>query len=274
MKIQKVDIFRPNKKISVNIPRTVESCLLALDRFLVYLAEHRNADILENFIPALEEKYKSEALNSFNNANSLDLSNLNILMETPELLEATIALILTLLDVPKNYNWESQEINLPQINATKAWVVPKYYYAKQLTELIDKKEAHQFLKDYFEFYVNTYRKASKFEDLNSVHESDIEGVTKNENGAWRSVVINNGRYVSRVTNCMAHEALKVFNDPELAYIVCCSSDSALIKKINENFVLTRTSTLMNGPYCDFCTHDTRIVDKVEHLSKEFFESLG
>ena len=72
---------------------------------------------------------------------------------------------------------------------------------------------------------------------------------------------------------MTAEAFLDCKDSELKHAVFCSNDHALFKKNNENFELTRTSTLMIGTYCDFCLHDTRIVDKIEHPSKEFIENL-
>ena len=45
-------------------------------------------------------------------------------------------------------------------------------------------------------------------------------------------------------------------------------------KNDPNFVLTRQNTIMEGQdYCDFCYHDTRLVDQVEHPPKEFWEDL-
>jgi hypothetical protein len=47
----------------------------------------------------------------------------------------------------------------------------------------------------------------------------------------------------------------------------------MVKKINPNFVLTRTCTLHTGPYCDNLYHDTRICEKVGHLTRDFYDKL-
>ena len=95
---------------------------------------------------------------------------------------------------------------------------------------------------------------------------------KYEQGDRLVASVENGRYIFRVDRCALQEALKEFNDPELSDIVACYGDYTVFKYINENFVLTRTQTLMNSSYCDSCIHDTRIVEKIEHPTKQFYDN--
>ena len=63
-------------------------------------------------------------------------------------------------------------------------------------------------------------------------------------------------------------------DPELSYTVVCYSDFESTKNYNPNFFLTRNYTLMQGAeYCDFCYHDTRIEEEINHPSTDFWERL-
>ncbi|MGY5854551.1 MAG: hypothetical protein RTU92_13365, partial [Candidatus Thorarchaeota archaeon] len=94
----------------------------------------------------------------------------------------------------------------------------------------------------------------------------------NENSRMSSI-LQESKYIVRVENCMVHEALKEFDDSELEDIVYCSGDFSRIRILNPNFVLTRTCTLMNGPYCDACVHDSRIVQEFEHPTRKFYDSM-
>ncbi|MFX0096015.1 MAG: hypothetical protein ACFFBD_30025 [Candidatus Hodarchaeota archaeon] len=271
IRIHKINNYNPAKTIKLNVNSYVGNVLIYLDRFLIYLEEHKK-HVLSDFLAELKLKYRAEVPYNFNKLDSLDLSEiipqLKVLKD-PDLLETVNNLILTLLNVPEGYAWESQEIDIVDVNITKARVVPIYYCSKLLTELIDREEAIQLLKDYFEFYIHTYRNVKKYENLTSIYEAS----NNQNNTILVNVLINDGIYAGKGGVCAGHEALKGFNDPELAYIICCHGDAALIRKYNENFVMTRRYTLMDGPYCDTTAHDTRIVTKIEHPSEEFFDNL-
>ena len=271
IRIHKINNYNPAKTSKLDIGSYIGNVLIYLDRFLIYLKEHKK-QILNDFLAELKLKYRSETPYSFNKLDSLDLSKIDAqlkVLKDPDLLEACTNLILTLLDIPEDYAWEPQELDILDVNITRARLVPTYYFSKLLTELIDREEAIQLLKDYFEFYIHTYRNVKKFENLTTIYEAS----NNQHNTILVNVLINDGIYAGKGGICAGHDALKGFNDPELAYIICCHGDAALIRKYNENFVMTRRYTLMDGPYCDTTAHDTRIVAKVEHPPKEFFDNL-
>jgi hypothetical protein len=275
MEVQRLYCYNPDKTRSLNVQDFVETSLLLLDRLLVYLAEHKS-DILDEYITGLELRYKSAVTSSFNAIDTLDLSNssgMKILMDFPDLQKACADFILTTLDVPQEYAWEPQELDLLTENVTRASYHHFYYRAKVLTDLMDKDEAIQLLKEFIDFAMEKYVQVPRYEDLTSMYEENIRESYENESADWIAVPVSGGRYISRGDRCGPYVVLKEFNDPELAYVVACYGDYGLIKKRNENFVLTRTYTQMNGPYCDTCIHDTRIVDKIEHPPKEVFENL-
>ena len=275
MEVQRLYCYNPDKRNSLNVQSFVETSLVLLDRLLVYLAEHKPG-ILDEYITGLELKYKSAITSSFKITDTLDLSNVSemkILTDFPDLLKACADFILTTLEVPQTYAWEPRELDLLTEKETKTSYHHFYYRAKVLADLMDRDEAIQLLKEFIDYALETYVQVPKYEDLSSMYEDNIRESYENESADWIAVPVSGGRYISRGDRCGPYVVLKEFNDPELAYIVACYGDFALIKKRNENFVLTRTHTQMNGPYCDTCIHDTRIVGKIEHPPKEVFENL-
>ncbi len=272
IKVHKVNNYNPNKTTKLNIRNCLEQCLLSIDRFLVYLAEHK-PHLLDSFVKNLKFQYKSKISVNFINFDADKLSKatkeLKVLSKFPELIDLCINLFLTLLKVPTDFTGEVQELDILDLNISKARLVPVYYLSKLLTEMIKKDEAIQLLKDYFEYAVVAYRNIKQYQDLTAIYED----CNKQENTILINAMINDGIYAGKGFVCLAHEALKEFNDPELAYIICCHGDSAIIRKYNENFVMTRRYTLMDGSYCDTTAHDTRIVTKIEHPSEEFYQTL-
>lgn len=275
MRVQKCGIYYPDATRNVDVYKVTESTLLALDRLLVYLAEHK-ADILDDFITGLTSKYRSEASNSFDNFTSLKLSNkasITMLADLPDLTEACTDLCLTLLNVPEGYTWRPQELELFQIDDFRARYIPRYYQAKLLTELMVREEAIKLLKNFYDFSASTYRTVKRHENITSIYEDDAKRGAEERGFVWISALLNEGKMAGKTDVCLVHEALKGFKDPELAYIIGCHADFVVIQMMNENFVLTRSSTLMDGPFCESCVHDTRVVSKIEHPSREFFEKL-
>lgn len=277
MQIKELNYYNPNKETEINLKNIVAGNFVMVDRFLKYLQNNRK-DILEKFIINLEKKYLSKAYMKYN-LTDLEIfaeifEKLEIIKDYPNLLDSIINLALSTLNFTSNFTWESSELNITIIAANRARAYPVIYFSELLTEMMDREEAIKFLQNYFVYNVNEYRNVTKHESLLSVFESDYERGRRNEDTKAVFNLLNDGLYASRVNGCILAEALEEYPDSEMKYTVCCSADHAIVKKTNENFVLTRTTTLMNGPYCDFCCHDTRFTDKIEHPSKEFYEKLG
>lgn len=277
VQIKELNCYNPNKEIEINLKNIVAGNFVMVDRFLKYLQINRK-EILEKFITNLEKKYLSNAHMKYN------LTDLEIFAEIFEkletiknysnLLDSIINLVLSILNITSNFTWESSELNVTILAANRARLYSLIYFSELLTEMIDREEAIKFLQKYYVFNVEEFRNVTEHETLQSVFELDYERGKINEDTKSVSILLDEGLYASRVDRCILSEAFKEYPDSEIKYTVCCSADHAIVRKTNENFVLTRTTTLMNGPYCDFCCHDKRFTDKIEHPSKEFYEKLG
>ncbi|NPD88607.1 MAG: hypothetical protein HGN29_07775 [Asgard group archaeon] len=277
MQIKKLSNYNPDKEVEINVKDMVAWNFIRVDRFLQYLRDNRR-EILEIFITNLEQKYTSVTRTKYK-LSDIDIftetfEKLQIVKNHPNLLDSIINLVLSALEITSDFKWESSVLNVAQITTKRAWLDSHIYFSELLTEMLDREEAINFLRNYFVFNVNEYGNIKQHESLQSGFKSDYESGKRDENTKLVSILLNEGLYATRVDICMLSEALKEYPDSEIKHTVCCSADHAIVKKANENFVLTRTSTLMNGPYCDFCCHDTRIMEKIEHPSKEFYEKLG
>ncbi len=63
-------------------------------------------------------------------------------------------------------------------------------------------------------------------------------------------------------------------DRDIFSLTLCYCHFQLAKMWNDNFVLTQEQTIAKGNnYCEYVYHDTTIVEKIEHPSKEFFDDI-
>lgn len=275
MQSVRLDYYNPKKTINVNPQNFAESILLSIDRFLIYVSQQRPS-ILDTYISDLTKFFGAAIPFSYKNHQGFNQSNINssssVLKKYPEFIKVALDLILSFLKLPENYNWEPDDISVLRTDMTRASILPFYYRAKMLAETMERAEAIQLLKDYIDNAVRN-QEVQQYEDLDSLYERETQSSKENENSIWSYVKVCEGKYASRTDRCEPYVVLKDFNDPELSYVVACYGDFTRARKFNENFVMTRTTTLMNGPFCDTCFHDTRYVDKIEHPPREFFEKL-
>lgn len=262
-----------------NIPEFIGALLAEEARFLEYLAEHR-ADVLNDFVLGITSKYKSETSDGYYPASTFDISNvkvdLKILEDIPGLLETCIDYYLTLLSIPKGYAWSPQEREIVLSDIDRAWVRPRYLRATLMSELIGREEAIDHLKKFHDSEKTVHTKKRRFEDITSLYEAYGGGNETSENDAVGLIyaLINEGMVAFREEICRPHEALKEFDDHELIFLSSCYQDNSNTKLWNEYFVVTRGCSQTHHSTCDTCIHDTRVVSKIEHPPREFFEKLG
>lgn len=277
MKVEKLGKLIIDRKVKHNVNNSIENCLIYTDRFLIYLAKNK-AEIANKFISKLITKIDALNANNFKYISNFNLDSLkettDILQDHQDLIDGIVNLHLSLLNIPKDFDINQQTITLLHIDADKGYYYPRYYLAKLLTQLLERNEAIQLFKDYVDQRVKNYIERPHQETMTEVFELDVKNGKNSESSVYVSALLNEGLYAGRVDRCMGHEALKELNDPELAELVTCYGDFAMIKKTNKHFVLTRTCTLHTGPYCDNLYHDTRLVKETKHLSREFYTNLG
>ena len=145
-----------------------------------------------------------------------------------------------------------------------------------LTETIDRTEAIEIYKRHFEQITREWVAENKerFQNL----EEFFEDTSKKdpENPGWVGLVgeVENGKVLVRKDTCLWADAMLEYPDSELKFLVCCYGDYSSIKVSNRHFELTMEHSIAGGhSYCDCVVHDTRINDKLDHPSDQFFADL-
>lgn len=181
------------------------------------------------------------------------------------------------LNLQKYYvSRRTKKMQITILDRVSGRIIPKYIMAVVLKEIMPREEALQFYKGYLEYlYIDGEKREpimEMIEQMLELYESEYK-----ETFNFTALKIDQGKVGIKIEKCMTHQALKhLFNgfDKEFGYLVACYPDFLTINRMNESFVLTREKSLIMGNYyCDFCWHDKRLVEKVEHPEKEFWEQI-
>ncbi|MFC2083074.1 L-2-amino-thiazoline-4-carboxylic acid hydrolase [Candidatus Bipolaricaulota bacterium] len=164
------------------------------------------------------------------------------------------------------------ELSVPRERFWRANLYPVYYMFKAALEMMERESALELLKQ----FVDVRRKAltDPIPDLPDPGRwwDELEAPCEVTEGV--AARFGQGKIAFRVESCILHDVMTPLGDPELADIVCCYGDKSGFEALNPNLVFTRTTTLMDGPYCDACMHDRRFVDTIDHPDHEFFQQLS
>jgi hypothetical protein len=121
-------------------------------------------------------------------------------------------------------------------------------------------------------YSQSHPNQKKFSTLADYRERIDSGCTKTH--SYVSGIFQDEPYILKVTSCVWGEALQNVEDPELMFYLICYRDYFSAKNANENFLLTRKETILQGgAMCDFCYHNLQLTKNPKHPNEEFWETL-
>jgi hypothetical protein len=276
MKFQKLGKVNPNMKNEIKPMEFAHTAVFKrLDYLLGYLLD-RDPKLQREFVARLTHKLKA----SVKEKGVLDASLLDEyshLKEQLELAELHLGFSLQLLQISGQQVQEAASVEVPGRNYFRGFLVPRYYQALVLSEIIGKDQAIHLFKAFIDQYTSSLGSLiEKFDDLETMQASHIEWHQENPETGWIVTLsdVEDGRYLARNDNCPWIEALDDLEDVELVYLVCCYGDFQYATMHNEHFVITRRFTIAEGdPCCDKVFHDKRIVSEVKHPGREFFEKI-
>jgi len=181
------------------------------------------------------------------------------------------------LNLHKYYEGKSvKRMKITLFDKVRGTIIPQYLIAITLKDIMPREESLDFYKKYidseYEITGNRSSPLTMLEEILTLYERESD-----KTHIFTPFKIQDGKMGMKITQCMKERALQVFNkelDREFAYIVECYSDFHRTKRMNERFELTRErSLIMGNTYCDFCWHDKRFVEKIEHPNKEFWDEI-
>ncbi|MHA1950150.1 MAG: L-2-amino-thiazoline-4-carboxylic acid hydrolase [Candidatus Thorarchaeota archaeon] len=260
------------------IDKVILSPLKRLDNLLEIVKKYSPKSVSE-YASKLESRFESLVKKDYVKLKGIDmgknLSELPHIKEFPVLAASALNYLLGALKLSEEDNW-SDKIEVVQRDYLRSFLSSRYYNLLVLTETIDRAKAIEIYKEHFE-RINEKRLEESEERYQNLDELSKD--TRNsETGdpGWMRIVgeVVDGTILVRKDTCLWADAMQEYPDSELKFLVCCYGDYTSIRSANKHFALTMEHSIAGGhSYCDCVIHDTRINDKLEHPSDEFFASL-
>ncbi|MFW9808271.1 MAG: L-2-amino-thiazoline-4-carboxylic acid hydrolase [Candidatus Thorarchaeota archaeon] len=262
-------VHNPHISYGMPLQLVLSRPLNDIDLFIGYLNDH-HPELTDSFYNTLCSKLRKITKDTKIETDIFEFKP-NNLRDYPDLEEVFKKAVLQLLGYER---YASEVTDGKAIFVFKdvlhSYLIPAANIAETIASLLPKGEGLELYRNYVDYRTDREKSIQPKENLEeffnymkSSAESPLE---------WSFYLGKDGVLYAKVTSCLWSEILKEF-DPEIAYAVACHFDFNAAKHYNENFVLTRKKTIMQGnKYCDFCWHDTRF-GSGKHPNEEFYEKL-
>ena len=265
--------FNPVDKIKEQIEKT--------DRIVKYLIKLRK-DIAPKYVRALIKRLQSVVNGYTVEINSKDFQDLNDKLTSIKIGETLANLIIYYmaksLEIQDKSEIKSENAIFTSLNRSKSMEGLSYYRVKAFADVLGKDEGIKLYSKILGLVVTETNKDLKINEKNTVkirNEYAVKNWCKEGVGDFTFTFINENQVLYRFDRCVTHEALKDFNDPDIAYIASCYLGD--IPEFNEpDFIhLRRTQTLHHGDFCDELYWDTRVhKEHPKQPSLEFTKELA
>ena len=264
-------------KQKLNLYEKLNSLLKHADRFL-QLIKRDYPNILNNYLRKLELNFKDlinpNLLPTSAITVSLKFEENSILKHEKESLITLKNAIYTFMKF-RNYERSFSDVNDITLNFKDFYrgiFLLEYYMAQTLCETIPRNEALNVVKEYTRgHYSSSFFSPKTEKSLEEFAQKDIDESYKTHQALF---YCESGKFFFKVERCLYAEAITDLADKELIYYLECYGDYFNHTQRNENFVLTRTQTLMKGDSCcDFCYHDKRYIEEIYHPSKSEWKNM-
>lgn len=277
MKFHTFERKTKNKIFKIKPVEYFENIYKRLDFLLGYIKNNENK--FKDYVNRLIDDF--QCLIKISSAGDYKIDNLskyNNLKSNMELVRLHGDLMRQELGISMEQANSIDEIEIPSRYYWRGIILPRYYQLVALIKILGRYEAIKLFKDYVDqYYIYIKSTFEHYDSLDEFYNKRIGDKRKSTDNEFAVVysTVENGVYIIRIDNCPAVESLDGIDDKELIYTIMCYPDYQHAKIINENFLMTRNSTIAEGgPYCDKVFHDTRIDKDLKHFSNEFFDSMS
>lgn len=285
MKIENYKCFSLTKKEKYTPEQFIKRRLERVDYQLKIFKRIKPED-LNIYVTDLNEKFDEIVSDYEFNINAFNWEtireDLTILHNFPELEKLVFLYICKTISLPEDYKTELGEIETVYFDLRKTGERISYYLVRSLIDTYGKEEGTEIFKQIAPELIKEYRSKIQSEepaDPKSVtildsNKKSIESWCKVGLADFTSCILDDYKVVYRFDSCLTPEALKDFNDPDIAYLSSCYL--ADIPEFNEGRTihLRRTQTLHHAKFCDEFYWNNYVYPDAEQPDLEFTEKMG
>lgn len=257
----------------------IKGQLGSMNSVLKYLTEFK-PEFVEDYIQHLTKRIETtidsiEKKDGYYDFPAIE-DKFEFLDKYPKLRKLTHEFLLAHVNPMRKSPTDSEKYLAYGYNHSMAFRRISYHRVKSFAELLGKEEG---IKLYTKILTRMIEVASKKNPPKSemTNTKYCERVIKNwcEYGMadFTSCVLDEHMTVFRFDSCFAHEVLKDFNDPDIAYYASCYG--ADLPAFNEGRIICvkRTQTLHHEDFCDELYWDSRVHNNPEMPSNDFLRKM-
>ena len=285
MKIENYKCFSLNKKEKYMPEGFIKRRLERVD-FVLKFFKAIKPDDLNIYVSNLVDKFNEIVSNFNSNVNAFNWNSIReelvILPNFPDLEKLVFLFVCKTIDLPADYVNEQGEIESLSFDLRKAGERTSYYLVRTLVDIYGKEEGTEIYKQIAPEIIKEYRSKDQSEESKDPKTIKVTENNKKYVEAWcrmgladfTSCEIDDYKVVYRFDSCLTPEALKEFNDPDIAYLSSCYL--ADIPEFNEGRIihLRRTQTLHHAKFCDEFYWNNYVYPDAEQPDLEFTEKMG
>jgi len=285
MKIENYKCFSLAKKEKFTPEGFIKTRLERVDSVLKFFKAIKPED-LNIYVSNLVNKFSEIVGNyEFNvdvfNWNTIR-QNLKITPNFPGLEKLIFLFACKTVNLPENYMNEQGEIESPYFDQRKTGERISYLLVRTLVDTYGKEEGTEIYKQIVPNLIREMRSEVVSEKPKDPKTVTILDSNKRSIDAWcragladfTSCLIDDYKVIYRFDSCLTPEALKEFNDPDIAYLSTCYF--ADVPEFNEGRTihLRRTQTLHHAKFCDEFYWNNYVHPDAEQPSLDFVENMG
>ncbi len=280
MKMKNHKCYNPKAETEVDPVNWIQSQLGSMNSVLKHLTEIK-PEFVEKYVQHLIKRVKNALESIGEKEGYFDFPEIeekfDFLDKYPELRKLTRKFILTHANPMKKSSNDPKKYLVYGFNHSMAFRRISYHRVKSFAELLGKEEG---VKLFTEILTRIIREVSKKrpeeEDITNRKycEKAIKSWCDYGMADFASCELDEHMMVFRFDSCFAHEVLKDFNDPDIAYYASCYG--ADLPVFNEGRIIRvrRSQTLHHAPFCDELYWDSRVHKNPEMPSIDFTKNIG
>lgn len=273
--------YNADTLIEINPAEKIIEHIKKIDTLIRHLLKIQK-DIVPSYIDAFRMRLAGEVNNYSIDYKLMKLDeiqdDLEYLKVDDQLTSLVIRFMSKKLAIEENSKIVSEISKFTSLNWAKSFECLSYCRVKAFTDILGKDEGLNLYTKVIKSYITERNKKSKIDETQTVKSRNEraakrwckEGITD-----FTFTFIDDDQVIYRFDRCVTHEALKDYNDPDIAYAASCYI--ADIEEWNQGDVihLRRTQTLHHGDFCDELYYDTRVHKKPpKQPTLEFTKSIG
>jgi hypothetical protein len=204
------------------------------------------------------------------------------LFQFPELEKSVFHWICKTLKLPETYHSDQGAIELVYFDDIKSKERLSYHRVKTFVDIYGKEEGTEIYKQVLQGVIKDLK--SKYMPPKPPNPETINILDSNKGAidSWCRIgladfafhIYNDFKIIYRFDNCLTPEAVKDFNNPDIAYLATCYIGDNPEWNKDKIIHMRRTQTLHHAKFCDEMYWNNYVHPDAEQPTLDFIEKIG